>query len=1201
MRAITVTLLSLTTLLVAAASPAAAADEAPPFLFQFSEPGSGAGQLVNPRGVGIDPRLPGAPGATGHVFVQDNGNFRISEFTAWGDFVKAWGWGVRDGSSAELQTCGPGAVPPAEACFQGIKGTGPGQSNAGGGGVAVDSNGDVYAVDINSDRVQKFSADGDFILTFGGEVNKTTTGDVCTEASGNVCGAGVEGTGPGEFSGWPLIRSFIAVSPTDSVYVGDKGRIQEFNSDGTFKDEITLEGELAGKQVSALALDPSTGNFYLAFTDGDDVYRVNSAGVPLGSVEVQAPRAVAVSSEGDLFVVSDHGVFDPSELLVFDPTGMELPGNPLAADLDESTGIGISAIDGIYVSNNRASPQRAYVRAYGTAPTEYEPPPTVPPIVTEQFAIEVDSEGATVGAEINPKFWTDATYYVEYGIAPCSAGGCAVHPAPPGSALTTKVSGSPVKTAGVFLSGLEPSTTYHFRFVAQSSGGGLVFGDDATFTTPAPPSLPAANCPNVAFRTGLSAALADCRAYEMVSPLDKNNGDVVGLPSFNDFPAELIQSAAGGQRVTYTSYRAFGNAVSGPYVSQYLATRAAAGWTSDGISPPRGLRLSHVQQSLDTAFKAFNEDLSRSWLFHDTDPPLAPGAVDGFANLYRRDSGGGFQALTTVAPPNPKSEAFELELQGASEDGAVAAFIANDAIAAGGTAGKTQLYVARPGGAEPRFACALPSGFQIKGDCAAGTRNTSLLDTRRASVTHALSADGGRLYWTSAAAPGPGTLYLRVNPAEEESAHSGGACTEPQKACSFLISELPAQFWAASADGAKAIYTIPATEQLFEYDAEAKASNLIAAGVKGVAAVSEDAARVYFVSAQDLDEGATAGQPNLYLAEDGAFDFIATLSGDDVFGQLSPITSTWPVRHTATTNPVGGTLAFSSASKALAEATAGYDNTDVASGQADREVYLYDATADELVCASCNPSGARPRGREIAKGINNTIGPWAAAQLPAPLTQLYSPRALSADGTRLFFESFDPLVSRDTNGRQDVYEWEAPGAGDCDEVNPAFAPSAGGCLNLISSGQSPADSELLDASANGDDVFFTTAASLTPPDYGLIDIYDARVGGGFPPPALPGPECEGAACQSPSATPPPPAPSSAAFRGPGNQGAPARARRCPRGKRRVRRRGKVRCVKPSRRCPKGKSKVRRGGKVRCAKLHRAKRQGRHRRLGRAGR
>jgi hypothetical protein len=94
--------------------------------------------------------------------------------------------------------------------------------------------------------------------------------------------------------------------------------------------------------------------------------------------------------------------------------------------------------------------------------------------------------------------------------------------------------------------------------------------------------------------------------------------------------------------------------------------------------------------------------------------------------------------------------------------------------------------------------------------------------------------------------------------------------------------------------------------------------------------------------------------------------------------------------------------------------------------------------------------------------------------------------------------------------------------------------STDGCLSLISSGKGGGDAEFLDASASGSDVFFTTASSLVPQDPGLIDIYDAREGGGFPPPAAEKPPCEGEACQSPPAAPQDPTPASSGFEGQGN-------------------------------------------------------------------
>lgn len=146
-----------------------------------------------------------------------------------------------------------------------------------------------------------------------------------------------------------------------------------------------------------------------------------------------------------------------------------------------------------------------------------------------------------------------------------------------------------------------------------------------------------------------------------------------------------------------------------------------------------------------------------------------------------------------------------------------------------------------------------------------------------------------------------------------------------------------------------------------------------------------------------------------------------------------------------------------------------------------------------LTCVSCNPTGERPAG---------------AASIPGALAngsaRLYKPRVLSASGSRVFFESEDALVIQDTNHRKDVYEWEARREGSCQRE--------GGCVQLISSGRSLADSVFLDASASGSDAFFGTDSSLVPQDPGSFDAYDAREGGGFPTP--PGfIACEGDACQ----------------------------------------------------------------------------------------
>jgi hypothetical protein len=110
---------------------------------------------------------------------------------------------------------------------------------------------------------------------------------------------------------------------------------------------------------------------------------------------------------------------------------------------------------------------------------------------------------------------------------------------------------------------------------------------------------------------------------------------------------------------------------------------------------------------------------------------------------------------------------------------------------------------------------------------------------------------------------------------------------------------------------------------------------------------------------------------------------------------------------------------------------------------------------------------------------------------------------LSDDGSRAFFQTDSRLVPEDTNGRRDVYVWER------------------GEPRLISTGRSGDHSLFIDASANGDHVFFGTREQIVPWDTDdLRDLYVARVGGGLPAPPTPEPPCVGDECQGEPAGPP---------------------------------------------------------------------------------
>jgi hypothetical protein len=1131
-------------------------------LTRFGSAGSGPGDFgAGAQGAGM-----AADPTTGHLFVADQGNNRIDEFTAWGEFVKAWGWDVADGSSSELQAC-------STACLAGTPGPEAGQLDQP-NGIALSSSGDVYVFERVNRRVQVFSLSGDFLFMFGGSVNHTTGADTCTKADvegGDVCGAGAEGTGSGEFSispnGFSTSGDYIDIGPTGIVYVADRGRIEEFELDGTFKGEVSfsdLEADdsafPSAREPGGLEVDPQTGDIYIAFRSAfaespaqGSLWRLSSAGhvlfpAPLMSTSAAPserflPEAVAVDDKGTVYAAVEQFSKENETNLADEPmvVQMDNAGHLLDSCCSATAGRGIYAITtntvtasggvDLYVFHYdpfQVENGRVFVEVRGPAPDKW-PPPSVAPDITGQFAAGVSDHSATLRAEVNPNFWADTSYFLEYGTSPCSDGGCLKTPIPPGELLGAGAVKTTVTTSGIELTDLSPGTTYHYRFVAQSGGGGPVYGEDPdgsgpeeetfaggldrTFTTFAPsPSTSTTTCPNDAFRTGTAAHLQDCRAYEMVSPVDKLGGDIIVQMSALGFPAGLNQAAEDGERITYSSYRALADSASAGYSSQFLASRTASGWSTEAISPPREGPPVYGGLSLDAPYKAFLDDLSVGWLRQETDPLLAPNAVPDFANLYERTlPGGGYSAITTTAPTNQQASGYVPDIQGFSADGSRTVFGANGKLTSNASANNIwQVYESFEG--TVRLVSIRPNGSASSVDAFVGssTREQGAQgEGRGANVSTAVSDDGSKIYW-SEEADGKGKIYVRVN-----------------RTKTVQVSAGPATFWAASPSGTEAVYTEAGELKLFNL--EAGQSTVLASTVHGVLGASSDLRRVYFVATGVLANGAEAGNPNLYLYEAGQpLHYIATLSSADLGeapGSIG-VDLLAPWRRVARVSPDGRSVVFMSRASLT-----GRDTKDTANGQADAEIYRYTTTSPALACISCSPAGARPTGREFALS-NHGSGYWYASSLTGLGFQLHFPRVIASDGNRVFFNSFNRLVLADTNGAQDVYEWEAPGTGTCAEGSSAYSAQAVGCVSLISDGHNPGDSEFVDADIDGRDAFFTTASSLVAADPGQVDVYDARVDGGFAAPVSPK-ECTGEDCQQ-SPLPPPVPPSASEGSNAGN-------------------------------------------------------------------
>ncbi len=1275
--------------------------------------GSSAGQLLEPGSVALDR-------SEDLLYVADSGNDRIAVFDASsGAFVKAFGWGVADGTTNALQVC-------TSTCFKGIGGTGSGQlDNA--IGVAVDNDPAspgyhelyVYEFSDANARVQKFTPAGAFVWMVGGNVNKTTEANLCTAASENTCGAGLPGNGEGSFNR-PRYGSVVAIGPGGTVHVADhlKGtsplptRVQKFSPAGAHLGQLVLPVAGGAGGATGIAVD-SGGNFWVG-TSGETgaARKYSPSGTELLAVNPSFNvNALDVGPEGRLFVADVTG--NVSKVLEYDSTTGDLERVFYGSLGARATGLARYSTPGgdVFAAEQQGSVS-ADPNGRVLAIPFPEPGPVVYPRPDTLVAAPVGNTKATLNAKVNPE-GEATTYHFQYISdedfkAAGNSFGAGTVETPESASIGADFELHPVSAP---LTGLFPETVYHFRAVATNASGVDVgptssfetkepveFGelwstdvgtDSATlhaeanplgiastarfqyveqtqfeatdFTgaeqVPAPPAEPfdlgegeamkelsaqisdlqegttyryrlvvtnrckpepaplcdfaevegtfttfaelktIAGCPNDQLRAeGSGEFLPDCRAYEMVSAAEKNGANVEPLANVAGYAAGLDQSALDGDSLSYSSYKAFADPASSPYTSQYLARRDdGAGWQSEATSPLRAgpSLMTNFSAQLDRQYQAFSADLCSGWVVQDANPTLAPAAIEGYPGLYRRSNcagAGDYEALITLeppatAPPNLPPKNFIPEMQGSSADGSVALFTVNDnltadapaqppACAAGAdTSGEkclSRLYEAGESGL--RFVCILPDGSAYPGACAAGTPDTKK-PGRFANLQNAVSEDGSRIFW-SASGGGPGPLYVRIDGTE-----------------TIEVSAAPAQFWAASADGSKAIFSRGG--QLFEFDVEDEQETPIATGflgTNGFAGASEDATRVYFASSQALtgeeenSEGAKAqaGKPNLYLYETGAgFEFLATLAADDLQGTLSSTSSPvshLPVGRLSRVAPSGEQLAFMS----LAPIT-GYDNKDAATGERNMEVFLYDATANggagAIACASCNPSGARSEGRLLTQKGAETRR--ATARIPAYASQLYGSRVLSADGKRLYFNSFEALNSRDQNGEEDVYQWQAPGSGSCSTASPTFSQVSGGCVDLISSGQSPQGSEFVDISAGGHDVFFKTYESLVGQDPDRLDIYDARIGGGFS--GLPEPPviCQGEACQLPPTSAPAATTPATGAAGPGNPAWPRskpRARKCPKGKHRVKTRGKVRCAKSRN----GKGQKQRSGKGRRA-------------------
>jgi hypothetical protein len=692
----------------------------------------------------------------------------------------------------------------------------------------------------------------------------------------------------------------------------------------------------------------------------------------------------------------------------------------------------------------------------------------------------------------------------------------------------------------------------------------------------------AGECANEAIRMEQGAsALADCRAYEMVTPSAKGSGGPEPTEQTEFFenreleplnPAKLFgapgaQAAVDGDRMAWLSEPM--PASSGYGLSQ-LAVRGTDGWVSNDLVP--GLSVSNdLTCPFSLGVSSWSPDLTKAVLDLPAGPPAAnpsapsgffeehecghdeprliPGEAQHFRNLFLRNEVDGGTSLINITPagvvwpePEEANQQYwpasvlatsddlshvifeeELPLTSAAEELSPEVEEACEQGERGCWQGQDNLYEWVNG--EVRLVTVLEGAggeeTPVHGSLAGATRNY-LVASRNlarnsiniAQYAHAISSDGSRVFFEAPGDEGEGNLYLREGGVRTVQIDAAGVgAPGPSGGGHFR--------W-ASADGSRVFFTDaneltssshaePGKPDLYEYSVRSGSltdltAGAEAAGVLGVAGAAADGSRVFFVAEAALtavpnSQGATAtsGEPNLYAWHEGSISFVATLDRelDECDWTTAAVCNGGffeEARETGLTSRTsrdGAYLAFDSVRQ-----LAGYDNKSSATGQPLLEIYLYDAAAGRLVCASCNPTGT-PMKYGAAIKSPSTRTPRSSVWHNA-----YPQRNLSDHG-QVFFETADSLLPSDVNGRRDVYEY------------------AGGKLNLISTGTAESGSFFLDASPSGEDVFFSTPQRLLRQDEdSLYDYYDARVGGGFPQSRPPAPPCVGEACKgAPSAAP----------------------------------------------------------------------------------
>jgi hypothetical protein len=1147
---------------------------------QAASAATGFGKVAS-FGAGEFPEGPGAVAvnqSSGDVYVVDHGNGVVRRYDGAGkELLGSWGVaspsgvavdGSKGESAGDVYVLSNMESEVAIKKFDGegkalgeVKETEAGTPFTGLSGVAVDKEGDVW-VQQSSGEVDRFDGAkaNKFISAAFTAPEPPCTGAFAIDENEHLylpIGCGVEQFNTtGEDQG-QLDPNYVAGVTTEvetnDVFANDGYQVSQYSAKreplATFGSGV-LSGCSAG-----IAINHATQHVYVADPCNSQVFVFVPVTLPV--VTIEKPTGITATHADFSGTVNPEGTEAANETTWHfeystdkgaswsQTTGGTLePGTGPVAVHDEATLIPHEAVE----------VRLAATDAGGTATTKVEPEdefetPAIAPDVTTEVADDVTPDHAVLTGLVNPHN-SATTYFFEYGTG--AGYGASVPVTQDGDAGSTAVVGGVVQP----VYGLTPATTYHFRLVAHNTAG-TTPGEDQSFTTTTPPP-PSSGCSNEAIREAQHATLLpDCRAYEMVSPPDKNGADIMA-------DTGRTRIALDGSAASFPSLVAFGDAIGTNVATDYLSVRGADGWATHAITP---------RQDPDTATSdffgieseydgAFSDDLSKG-AFVGMSPVTPDPDVANVTNMYLRSDlrtpGSGFYQLLSACPlcastssPLPPLPGTILgggapRFVGASADFGHVIFESQQALTSeypGGCSNLEDIFgcpgklyewdhgTVRLAGILPDSACGSPPCVPAAGSQAgqgAGSFQFHFMFT-----PHMISADGSRTFFTVPDSPQSlsGALYMRVN-------HTTTVQLNASERTPPIPGSQSAKYWDATSDGSRVLFTTgdaltndaPANgdRKLYMYDASKPDSdphNLTfvsvdhepadPADVETVLGVSADGRYVYFAAAGQL----VAGQPvlgttrGIYAWHDGITRYIASMGGFPDSLEDATTTDQFFYSPTARVTPDGLHMIFSSSQPGLGPT--GYDQGHCADAISPgcREFYLYSYASQRLTCVSCNPSGAPATASALTAVRTNVGGAVSSTAQTHPL---------SDDGRHVFFGTAEALAPGDVNGKADVYEYDV----------------SSGAARLITTGTDLSDSFFMGATPSGSDVFFLTRAQLTGGDQdGNYDMYDARIGGGLVEPAASSP-CSGDSCQgTQDAEPPPIGSGSALVTGAGNLAPP---------------------------------------------------------------